>query len=157
MCISHFSRLSVSRHTLGPTVYISLFQYFWVLLMIFLVKECLCLIFTFFSLLAIFQVLQLVYFIFHVFQYLAIFQVQQCAFLIFHVFEFLPIFSFKNCLWLIATISGFSRYCRSYSVHFSFFMFFSDSPHSPCRISGPKMCVSHLAVFSVFLAIWQVI
>ena len=37
-------------------------------------------------------------------------------------------------------------------MYFSFFTFFTV----PCHIPGPKVCVSHLALFSVFLAIWQV-
>ena len=70
-----------------------------------------------------------------IFSFLSILQVLQCAILIFHLFQ---------C---------FSPYSRSSSVFVSFSTFFLISRHLP----GPTMCISHFPLFSVFLAIFQVL
>ena len=49
--------------------------------------------------------------------------------------------------------SIFSPYSMSYSVHISFFTFFTVSPYFP----GPTVYVSHFASFYIFLVIFQVL
>jgi hypothetical protein len=78
----------------------------------------------------------------------AIIQVLQCVVLIFHVFSVshhIP--CPKVCVSYFPRFSVFSQYYRSYSVHFSFFMFLSTSCHNP----GSKVSISHFASFSVCL------
>ena len=66
---------------------------------------------------------------------LAIFHVIECLCLILHVFQILAIIQDQQCVFLI------------------FFYVF----HCFFHISCPTLCVSHFAVFSVFLAIFQVL
>jgi hypothetical protein len=100
-----------------------------------------------FSFLAIFQVLQCTFLVFHVFKWFSHFSSLQVDFLIFHDFQFSchvtcptvdlskfsTLFSFprhisrpKVCISHFPWFSVFSPYSRSFSMHFSFFRFFSD-------------------------------
>ena len=108
-----------------------------------------------------------------IFSFLAIFHVLQWTFLNFPPFSiFLAIFHVLKCVFLISRFSVSSPYSRSYSVHFSFFTFFSDfvivqvlkwmflvfhgfqfSCHNPC----PRWTFLNFPPFSVFLAIFHVL
>ena len=86
---------------------------------------------------------------------------------------FLVIFHYlKSVILIFRDFQYFSPYSRSYSVHFSFFTFFSDfvifqvvkwmflifhdfqfSCHIPC----PRVDISHFPAFSVFLAIFHIL
>jgi len=105
------------------------------------------------------------------FRFLAIFQILQCAHLIFHFFSvshnirgptvcvslfpnlpvFLPILHVLQIVFSPHGFQCFLPYSLSYSVHFSFSMFFRVSCHSLC----PTVCVSHFPHCSLFLVIFQ--
>ena len=105
------------------------------------------------------------------FRFLAIFQILQCAHLIFHFFSVshniqvpkvcvslfpnlpvsLPILHILQIVFFPHGFQCFLPYSLSYSVHFSFSMFFRVSCHSLC----PTVCVSHFPHCSVFLVIFQ--
>ena len=107
--------------------------------------------------------------------FLAIFHVLTCEFLIFLVCQFsrhIPgptvfvylflhvfFFSFLSIFQVLPWFSHFphllvfSTYSRSYSVCFSFSMFFQVSHHFP----SPTVGISHFSSFSVLLSLFQVI
>jgi hypothetical protein len=73
------------------------------------------------------------------------------------------------CIYHFSCCSVFWPYSRSYSVHFSFFTFFSDFCHITCHnvfvsnfprfsifshIPGPTVSNIHFPQFSVFRAIY---
>jgi hypothetical protein len=142
LCISHFPLFSiVSRDITGPTVFISHFL-------------------LFFSFLAIFQVLQCAFLIFHHFQcsspYFTSYNVSfsfsndfqfschdpgptVCIFHFLPFSVFLTIFQITVFMFYLPRFSVFSPYSRSYSVPFSFYMFFSAFRH----IQGQTVFVSH--------------
>ena len=64
-------------------------------------------------------------------------------FSVFLAIIFCPTVCVSHFPWFLV----FSPYTGSYSVHFSFFIFFRGFPH----ISLPNVCVSHFPWFSVFL------
>ena len=122
-----------------------------------------------FRFLAIFQVLQYAFLIFHVFQWFRHFssrQVDVTHFPWFTVFlptvdisKFSTFFRFprhisrpKVCICHFPWFSVFSPYSRSYSVHFSFFTFFSD--FKIFKLSSG--CYSFSMIFS-FLALFHVL
>ena len=131
VCVSHFPWFSVySPYSMSYRVHFPkmwkfflffCFFFFLVLLAIFLVTQCLCLIFPFFNFLVFFQVLHCVFLIFQLFE---------CAFLIFHVFQcFLPYSRSYSVRFSFSTFfQNFSSYSRSYSVCVSFSIFFSFLP-----------------------------
>ena len=125
VCVFHFQNFSVFFcHIPGPTVCISYFPPFSVLL-------------------AIFQVLQCVFLIFYDFQYSRHSPGLQCEFMFFHVFQCFRTYytSYSVCNSFSKFFSVVSPYSRSYSVHFSFSTFLSVFRHIP----GPTMFM-----FSVF-------
>ena len=124
-----FHVFSISRHIPGQTVFLSHFPRFSVFSP-YSRSYSVCVSFsTFISFHAIIQVLQCVVLIFHVFS----------------VSHHIP--CPKVCVSYFPRFSVFSQYYRSYSVHFSFFMFLSTSCHNP----GSKVSSSHFASFSVCL------
>jgi hypothetical protein len=151
----------------GPTVCVSHFPHFSVFLTIFQVLHCafllkICL--TIFSFLTIFQVLECMCLIFHVFYFSHHIQGPTVCVSHFHVFHFsrhnqgprvcishipnfsvfLTILQFLQCAFLkFPSFSVFSPFSRSYSVNFSFSMFFSVSYH----ISGLPECISQFPCF----------
>jgi hypothetical protein len=63
-------------------------------------------------------------------------------------FIFLNIFLILQCAHLISQVfQCFSPYSRSYTVRSSFSVFFIVS----CHIPGPRLCISHFPLFSLFL------
>ena len=117
MCNFHFSRFSV-------------------ILTIFQITQCLCLIF-------------------HIFQFSH--QNPGPTVCIFHTSRFSLFLSYPKsysvCFLFSSFFSVFFPQSSSYSVYFSYLKFFTVSYHIPCSI----VCVSHFTRFSVFLAKFHVL
>ena len=69
-----------------------------------------------------------------------------CEFLIFLFVSFLPYFQVLNCVSHFPCLSVFLPYSKSYSVHFSYFMFFIV----PRDIQSPAILISHFPAWSVY-------
>jgi hypothetical protein len=135
VCVSHFPRFSFS------------FEKIYVLLWVFLIfhffssqstSYSVC-----FSFCTFFSVSRHIY-------------VLSCEFLIFLIFQsFIPHFISYHVSFYFSSFFSFLAIFQvcSYSVQFSFFLFFSVSRHIP----GPTVGISHFSRYSVFLTTFQVI
>ena len=124
--LSNFFR--IPRHISRPKVCISHFPWFSLFSPYFRSYSVLFSFFTFCSDFVIFHVVCVCFSFSMIFSFLAIFHVVQWTFL-----NFPPFFSFpfhishpKVCISHLPWFSVLLPYSRSYSVHFSFFTFFSD-------------------------------
>ena len=153
---------SISLHVPGPTLWVSHFARFSMILAIFQVLPYEFLIFLvsqfsqhipgprvcmphfprfFFSYLTILQVLKYMFLIFHVFQCFSPYSTSYSLLFSFSmIFTFPSILQVLQCAFLIFhDFECFSPYSWSYSVHFSFSTFLSVSNH----VGGPTLCVFH--------------
>ena len=86
--------------------------------------------------------------------HIAILQVPDYAFHIFHILEFFSPYSRSNCVCVsFCTFFSVSCHIPGSTMCISFFMFLSVSRHTPDQ----TVFVSHFTLFSVFLAIFQVL
>jgi len=148
VCFSFCSFFSVSRHIPGTTMWVSQFFVSQFSLHIHISTVCISHFSCFSVFLDIFQVMQCLCFIFHVFLFSRYTPDLTVCISHFSCFSlFLAIFHVIQCLWpIFPRFSVFSPYSRSYSVYFSFFMFFTV----PCHIPGHTVFMSHFPRFSVF-------
>jgi hypothetical protein len=155
VCISHISRFSLSHHIPDPKVCVSHFARFSVFFSIFHVLPCeflIFLVFQFFS--PYYRSYNVSFSLSLLISVLAIFHVLKCAFLIFHVFQCFSPYS-RSCSVCVSFFTFISFLATIQFLQCVFFVLhlFTVSRHIP----GPTVCVSHLARFSVLLAIFNVL